>query len=48
MTVFELALRGYGSVEEIEGWDTPRFLDAVEHASIKHDIEAFHAQNPEG
>lgn len=39
MTVFFLVKKGYGSRAEIEAWDTPEFLDAVEYESILNDIE---------
>ena len=40
MTVFALAKKGYGTVAEIEQWDTPQFLDAVEYEMICGDIES--------
>jgi len=48
MTIFMLASMGFGTVAEIGQWDTPQFLDAVEFASIRRDIEQFHADNPGG
>jgi len=44
MTVFHLARQGYGTIAEIEQWDTPRFLDVVEYEQIRMDIELHHAQ----
>lgn len=46
-TVFYLAKQGYGSVAEIEGWDTPRLLDAIEYEQIQSDIERYRIQHPE-
>lgn len=39
MTIFFLSKKGYGSIDEIEDWDTTRFLDAVEYERIIHNIE---------
>lgn len=44
MTVFHLARRGYGTIEEIESWDTPRFLDIVEYEKIQRDLEQHAAE----
>jgi len=41
MTVFYLSKKGYGTILEIETWDTPRFLDAVEYESMIADIEEY-------
>lgn len=38
MAVFYLAKQGYGSVEQIESWDTPRFLNALEYEAIENAI----------
>lgn len=40
MAVFALAKAGYGSVSEIESWDTTKFLDAIEFEQITADIQA--------
>jgi len=47
-TIFHLARKGYGSVAEIEQWDTPCFLDAVEFEQIQNDIELYHIQQSRG
>ncbi len=39
MSIFFLSKNGYGSVNEIEQWDTPRFLDALEYEFIQTNIE---------
>lgn len=46
MTIFFLSKKGYGSIDDIEEWDTPRFLDVIEYERIimnieqhKHDVE---------
>ena len=39
MTIFFLSKKGYGSIEHIETWDTPRFLDVLEYERIMHNIE---------
>ena len=46
-TLFFLARRGYGSVDALERWDTPRLLDALEYEQIQMDIEAYHIQQAE-
>jgi len=38
-SIFSLAKRGYGSVNELMEWDTAQFLDAVEWENICIDIE---------
>lgn len=38
--MFALAKAGYGSLAEIETWDTPEFLDAIEFEQIAADIQA--------
>ena len=43
-TAFYLARKGYGTVDQIEQWDTPKFLDAVEYEQIQQDIELYHYQ----
>lgn len=47
-TIFHLVKAGYGTVGEIEQWDTPRLLDAVEFEMIQRDIELYHMQKPRG
>lgn len=39
MTIFFLARKGYGTIEQIASWDSPQFLDVVEYESIISDIE---------
>ena len=39
MCIFFLSKRGYGSIEHIETWDTPRFLDVMEYEDIMQCIE---------
>lgn len=41
MAMFYLAKQGYGSVAEVEEWDTPRFLDALEYEEIMNAIERY-------
>jgi len=36
--------KGYGSLDEIERWDSDRFLDVVEFESIQSDLEAYYYQ----
>lgn len=38
MAIFFLAKNGYGTVLEIEQWDTDRFLDALEYEAIESAI----------
>jgi hypothetical protein len=38
MAIFYLAKNGYGSVNEIEDWDTDKFLDALEYEAIDNAI----------
>lgn len=40
MSIFFLSKQGYGSVNEIETWDTPKFLDAIEYEYIQNSIES--------
>lgn len=40
MAMFALAKAGYGSLAEIEAWDTDQFLDAIEFEQISADIQA--------
>ena len=42
MLLFMLVGKGYGSLDELEQWDTPRLLDVLEYESIKADIESYH------
>lgn len=44
--MFHLARQGYGSLAEIEDWDTPRLLDVIEHERIRADIEAHIMEVP--
>jgi len=46
MTVFHLVKRGYGTVAEIEEWDSPQFFNAIEFEKIQNDIE-WKATRPE-
>ena len=39
MSIFFLSKKGYGSIEHIEAWDTPRFLDVLEYERIMQKIE---------
>lgn len=39
MTIFFLSKKGYGSIDDIEQWDTPRFLDVIEYERIIMNIE---------
>jgi hypothetical protein len=47
-TLFHLARRGYGSLQELERMDTPQFLDLVEFEHIQNDIELYHMQQGKG
>lgn len=38
--MFALAKAGYGSLAEIEAWDTDQFFDAIECEQISADIMA--------
>jgi len=40
MGIFFLAKQGYGTVDQIEEWDSPKFLDALEYESICADLIA--------
>lgn len=40
MAVLALCKAGYGTVREIEEWDTDQFLDAIEYEQIAADIQA--------
>jgi len=39
MAIFFLSKKGYGSIEYIESWDTPRFLDVLEYERITSSVE---------
>ena len=39
MAMFYLAKQGYGSLKEIQTWDTPEFLDALEYEAISNAID---------
>lgn len=39
MTIFFLSKKGYGSIDDIGMWDTPRFLDVIEYERISAQIE---------
>jgi len=39
MTIFCLSKKGYGTIDYIEQWDTPRFLDVLEYERIIMNIE---------
>jgi len=45
MAMFSLSKAGYGSLAEIEQWDTDQFLDAIEFEQITADIQA-HKSRP--
>lgn len=38
--MFVLVKAGYGSLAEIQAWDTDEFLDAIEFEQISADIQA--------
>lgn len=38
MAIFYLAKQGYGSVSEVQEWDTPQFLDALEYEAVDNAI----------
>jgi len=38
--MFALSKAGFGSLAEIEQWDTDQFLDAIEFEQISADIQA--------
>lgn len=40
-SVFYLSKAGYGSIIEIEGWDTPQFLNLIEYETILNSIEHY-------
>lgn len=40
--MFYLVRKGYGSLDELEQWDTPRLLDVVEYEHIQSDLEAHY------
>lgn len=40
VTYFELAVAGYGSVDEIEKWDARRVLQALAHMKFRADWQA--------
>lgn len=40
MSMFALAKAGYGSLAEIESWDTDQYLDAIEFEQMSADIQA--------
>lgn len=42
--MFALAKAGYGSMADIEAWDTDQFLDAIEFEQISADILAHKAR----
>lgn len=44
MAMFALSKAGYGSLAEIEQWDTDQFLDAIEFEQISADIMAHKAE----
>ena len=46
-TVFALARKGYGTVNELAEWDTPEILDLVEFEQIQQDIERYKVQERE-
>ena len=42
--MFYLARRGYGSLADLQEWDTPQLLDVMEYEHIQSDIEHYHIQ----
>jgi hypothetical protein len=48
MAMFALAKAGYGSLAEIEDWDTTEFLDAIEYEQITADIQAHKMRSAHG
>jgi len=46
-TLFFLVRRGYGSLTELQQWDTPAILDAIEYERIQDDLEAYQLQQIE-
>jgi hypothetical protein len=42
MAIYYLAKQGYGTVNDIRGWDTPEFLDALEYEAIGNAIDRHH------
>ena len=38
--MFALAKAGYGSLADVESWDTDQFFDAIEFEQISADIQA--------
>lgn len=46
--MFALSKAGYGSLAEIEQWDTDQFFDAIEYEQITADIMAHRMENPDG
>ncbi len=42
--IFMLAKQGYGTVNEINEWDTPQLLDAIEFERIHNDIQRHYAE----
>lgn len=45
MAMFALSKAGYGSLAEIEAWDTDQFLDAIEFEHITADIMAYKTES---
>ena len=39
-----MAEKGYGTLDQIEQWDSDRFLDILEIISIKNQIESYTIQ----
>jgi hypothetical protein len=48
MAMFALVKAGYGSLAEIESWDTTEFLDAIEYEQITADIQAHNMRSANG
>lgn len=48
MTIFFLSKKGYGSIDDIEMWDTPRFLDVLEYERIVTSIERHVYESAKG
>lgn len=48
MTIFFLCKKGYGSIDDIEDWDTPRFLDVLEYERIIYKIDEHRIEKARG
>lgn len=41
MTYCTLVKKGYGSITEIESWDTDKFYDVLDYENLNNDIETL-------